>query len=287
MKKKINEIKKSLKQIIDSGELEFSIKNNEPAVGYLWEHTVHVASIAKKLAKSEGLGSFLPELTALFHDSGKFVNGDYHIDDTPEEEIASRIAEEVLSKYGLEINDINKVKNALLSLYDENTNSNEITDIIHDADFLSKFGSVGVAVFFTKMVLRGKNINEAVLRSLSKELTYASVLPLNMRTKSGRKIAEIKKKKTIDFFTELLEELREDGFGDFIVKKKIWLYKEKDNKAVEIFLVTKRQCKNCNSTYSSEFFVEKGIKCQKLNLIVKCKHCDDNYKLSFCLPEII
>ncbi len=287
MKKKFNEIKKSLKQIIDSGELEFSIKNNEPAVGYLWEHTIHVASIAKKLAKSEGLDPFLPELTALFHDSGKFVNGDYHIDDTPEEEIASRIAEEVLSKYGLEINDISKVKNALLSLYDENKNNNEIADIIHDADFLSKFGNVGIAVFFTKMVLRGKNINESILKSLSKELTYSSVLPLNMRTKSGKEIAERKRKKTIEFFTELLEELREDGVSDFIINKKKWVYKAKGNKSVEILLVTRRQCQNCNSTYSSEFFVEKGIKCQKLNLIIKCGHCDDNYKLSFCLPEII
>ncbi len=284
---KLGNLKNELKNIINESEKKFSKQNKEIAVGFLWEHTLIVASIAKKIAKLEGIDTHLPEIAALFHDAGKFKDGFYHIDDIPEEEIAAEIAQETLIKYGYSKTDVVLVKEGLLNLYNENKSSSMIADLIHDADFLSKFGSIGVAAFFTKMALRGKNINSAVLGNLSKELTYASVLPLNMRTKSGRILAQGKKEKTIKFFSELISELRDDGVSDFLIRKENWICIEKESRTVEVFLVTNKKCQNCGRKYNSNFSVEKGIKCQKLILDIDCSGCNDNYQVSFCLPEIV
>ena len=176
-----------VRQSIESSEREYEGKRAGKDGGFLWEHTVHVASLAHDLAVSEGLDPVLPAVAALFHDAGKFRGGEYHKGDRPEEEDAAALAEAVLAEEGARASDIARVGSALRALYDEKARRNVLADVVHDADFLSKFGYLGVAGFFLKAALRGKNLVAAVTSSLSKELTYANALPRNMRTAAGRK----------------------------------------------------------------------------------------------------
>ena len=60
--------------------------NEEGSESFLWEHTMHVTSIAYRLAQEEGIDPYIPIVAALFHDIGKFTGGRYHRDETIEEE---------------------------------------------------------------------------------------------------------------------------------------------------------------------------------------------------------
>ena len=51
---------------------------------HLWEHTLHVSSIALRLAEKEKTDPLPVILAALFHDAGKFSKGEYHKDKVPE-----------------------------------------------------------------------------------------------------------------------------------------------------------------------------------------------------------
>jgi uncharacterized protein len=176
-----------IQHLIEDSEKAFAGNSPETEGSYLWEHTVHVASLAIKLAGEEKRDALLAALAALFHDAGKFAGGRYHDGDTPEEETAAARAETMLKKSRVAPADRAAVVDAIRALYREGRRSSPLADIVHDADFLSKFGYLGVAQFFIKSTLRGKTLRTAVMNSLSKELTYAACLALNMRTKAGRR----------------------------------------------------------------------------------------------------
>ncbi|MEN8154706.1 MAG: HD domain-containing protein, partial [Acidobacteriota bacterium] len=163
----------------------------------LWEHTLHVTSIAISIAGEENVELIPVIITALFHDSGKFIGGEYHNLDIPEEEDSISIAEEILNKFMVEERLIRTVTGSLRSLYNEKAKKDKISNIIHDADFLSKSGPLGIAVYFTKSVLRKKNIINWLTESASKEITYANYLPENMFTEAGKKLAENDKDYTV------------------------------------------------------------------------------------------
>ena len=95
-------------------------------------------------------------IAALFHDAGKFSGGKYHSDETIEEEESARIAERILRRFGMNAASIRKVLAGLRALYNEKSRGNAVAAILHDADFLSKFGALGIAGFFTKSALRGR-----------------------------------------------------------------------------------------------------------------------------------
>ena len=97
--------------------------------------------------------------------------------------------------------DVKRVLAGLKALYREKSARSIVADIVHDADFLSKFGSLGVANFFAKAALRGRTIRAAVLQYSSKELTYASCLPQNMRTAAGRELAGRRASQSMKFFS--------------------------------------------------------------------------------------
>ena len=81
-----------IRQLIEDSERRFSqdADSNEKAFdSFLWEHTLHVASFARKIALAEGIDALDAVIAALFHDSGKFLEGHYHANDTPEEESAA------------------------------------------------------------------------------------------------------------------------------------------------------------------------------------------------------
>ena len=273
-----------VRKLIEESEKRSSGRKSA-APGFLWEHTVLVASLAFRMAKSEKEDADLAALTALFHDSGKFSGGRYHRDEKPEEEAAARLAREILEDAGFEMAAVGHVVRALRSLYNGNGRRNRLADIIHDADFLSKSGLLGVAEFFVKSTLRGRNLGTAIMSHLSKELTYASVLPQNMRTESGRGLARRKSEETLRFHRAFLAELKKVHGLDFRIRTADVRIKE-GRRRLKILLVTPATCDSCGQGWELDFRTEKGVKCERLEASVKCAGCGTRHEIDFCLPEI-
>ncbi len=277
------------RNIINAAENEYDGDRTGGEGGFLWEHTVHVASLAHDLALTEGLDPVLPAVTALFHDAGKFRGGEYHKDESPEEEGAAALASASLEASGARASDITKVLKAIRALYDEKARRDPVADLVHDADFLCKFGYLGVAAFFLKSALRGKNLMTAVMSSLSKELTYAEALPRNMRTAAGREAAIKRSRESLRFFRGLLKELEETRGTRFRVRKAAVAMpggKGKPGGTVDVLLVVPAFCDACGKLWRYDLSVVPGIKCRTLEARLRCAGCGDAYTISFCLPEI-
>jgi HD superfamily phosphodiesterase len=274
-----------IRAAIEEAEKKFSGRK-EAKAGFLWEHTVLVAAQSFRLAKLEKENPDLAALVALFHDSGKFVGGRYHADDKPEEEEAARFARKTLETDGLKMADIGHIIRALRSLYRSGASRNRLADIVHDADFLSKFGYVGVANFFVKSTLRGRNLESAAMDYLSKELTYASVLPANMRTASARKMAVKKAADSLRFFRAYLGELNEAHGMELRVRTVDVPVAGARARQARVTLVWPASCGACGGKWETGFRTEKGLKCEKLDVSLRCASCGETRSISFCLPEL-
>ncbi len=265
---------------------EKALAGNAPEAegSYLWEHTVHVASLAFRLAEEERRDPLLAAVTALFHDAGKFAGGGYHRGDEAEEDAAARLAEPILKRCRVPAADREAVLAGLGALYKEGAGPNPLAAIVHDADFLSKFGALGVAQFFIKSTLRGRTLRSTVMTSLSKELTYAACLPLNMRTVAGRARAEKKAGETLRYYEALLEELAETHGGAYRIRN-VRLPAGKSRKA-EVRLVIAAACDACGGAWSVSRSVRKGLKCSRLEARLRCHRCGAEREIAFCLPEL-
>jgi putative nucleotidyltransferase with HDIG domain len=278
-----------VKRVIEESERQYARKKGQAIEGgesFLWEHTREVAAVAMRLAVAEGVDPLLPVTAALFHDIGKFSGGRYHADDIPEEEEAAGVARQMLEAAGMPEDHMLEVVGGLQALYHENVESNHIADVVHDADFLCKFGLLGTAHFFQKAALRGRPLQRAMLRDLSKELTYAACLPLNMRCAAAVKMAEKKRKDSLLFFKGLLRELRDAGIGDYRVEVIEWQPGQEPKTGLEVRLVIPSACESCGSSLKVVLSTQGGIKCRKLTADVRCRGCGHSYDISFCLPEV-
>lgn len=252
---------------------------------FLWEHTTHVTSIAYHLAQAEEVEPLIPVVAALFHDAGKFAGG-YHKEGTVEERESARVAEQLLREAGMKPTDIRRVVSGLNALYNEKAPKNPVAAILHDADFLSKFGALGVASFFIKSTLRGRALTSAVFGYLGKELTYAACLPLNMQTAAGRRLAEKKSRESLRFFRTLLSELRDAQIADLKIRRIHVPHPLHEGRFLEVQIVCSETCPSCGGAWHMAWATESGVKCQKLCVDWACG-CGERLRTAFCLPEII
>jgi len=276
---------KKVQRIIEESEKKFT-RNPERSGSYLWEHTNHVAALSYELARAAKVDPVIPAVAALLHDAGKFAGGKYHDDKKAEEEEAALIAGRVARQAGMKAEDLRCLTSALRALYSQSAVKNPVADIVHDADFLSKFGALGVASFFIKSTLRGKTLQDALMSSLSKELTYAACLPSNMRTRAGRRWAARKSRDTLKFYRALLRELKEMQAADFRIRRIPVYPKSRPRRSVDAWLAVPRSCGTCGGPWQTAFRTEQGIKCEKLEADIRCKGCGNASSISFCLPEI-
>jgi len=271
-----------VEKVIHKAEAQFNAEAPPFESNFLWDHSLRVSKIAFKIAVAEGVEPLIPVIAALFHDAGKFVLGQYHKDDLPEEEHSANIAKAILSGAGFSSEQVAEVMAAIEALYAEKMSCNHYCQIVHDADRLEKLGFLGVANFFTKMTLRGVNLTQSLLKYLSRELTYALAAPETMLTKTGKKLATQLGKKTRDFFIELLNELIEWDMGKFIIRE---VLPPKGN--FPVVLVFPQTCRKCvEGRYTVDLSTESGIKCEKLVVNYHCTHCADSFTIQFCLPLI-
>jgi HD superfamily phosphodiesterase len=274
-----------IRRTVEEGERRF-VGKKEARDGFLWEHSVLVAAQSFRLAKAEKEPPDLAALVALFHDSGKFAGGRYHADDKPEEEESARLAREILEDAGFEMAGIGHVVRALRSLYNAGARRNRLADIVHDADFLSKFGHLGVANFFVKSTLRGRNLERAVMDFLGKELTYAAVLPANMRTAAARKLAARKAADTLRFYRGYLAELKEAHGLNYRIQTATVPRPGARGKKAAVSLALPASCGACGGKLLTDLRTEKGTKCDRLEAALRCASCGEKRSISFCLPEL-
>ena len=258
---------------------------------YLWEHTSHVAALSCRLAGDEGLDPALAAVVALFHDAGKFAGGAYHQGERAEEEEAAAIAAPLLAAAGMGARDAKRATGALRALYAgapraRASAADALAAVVHDADFLAKFGTLGVAQFFIKSTLRGRTLLDAILGPLSKELTYAAALPRNMRTAAGRRAAVKKAAGTKAYFRALLGELREAQAADLRIRTFRLAPAGRGRGGLGVVLALPRACAGCGGRPEIAFRRERGAKCETLEAESACPACGRRTTLSFCLPEI-
>jgi len=271
---------------IESAERTFAGNAPETDGSFLWEHTVHVASLAYALAGEEKRDPGLAALTALFHDAGKFSGGRYHEGEEPEEEEAARLAAAWLKTARVPPADRAAVVDALKALYRQGAARQPLADIVHDADFLSKFGTLGVAQFFVKSTLRGKTLRQTASASLSKELTYAAGLPLAMRTSAGQGRAGRKAEDTLRFYGAFLRELGEAHGLEFAVRALRLPHPRRPGRTVDVRLVLTPACEECGGAWTIKTETVPGAKCDRLRALVRCRRCGAGQEISFCLPEL-
>mgnify|MGYP005806160297 CR=1 FL=1 len=274
--------------LVDS-EARYNRRTQQSPSQFLLEHTQHTAAIAHTLATREGVDPLLPVIVALFHDAGKFHEGEYHRGDVPEEEHAAVLASALLAEYGMEPADLEVVLQALRGLYDDRLRCNEASRIVQDADRLDKLGALGIGAFFTKATLRGRGLVDALVHTLSRELTYALAAPRSMLTEAGRMLACEQSAKTIAFFDDLLHELENCGIAAFERRNVVVQgdFRTRDGTRVstmQVTVVTPRACPECEAPIDVAHSRARGVKCETLKARFACRACDYAREISFCLP---
>ncbi len=276
-----------IQTVIETSEAAYTLTPESDS--FLWEHTLYVAAMTMTLAQKERQDPLLPVVAALFHDSGKFMGGTYHEDEIPEEQTGAEIAEKLLQAVGFPPPDIDRVVEGLLGLYNDQKDKNRISKTVHDADFLVKFGYMGFANFFEKSVLRGRTMRHSILKSLSKELTYAASLERNMFTASGKEMARSKAVITRTLFEKYIEELKAAGIGAYEIQEMDFNCCEGPEDLIPLMLVLPTCCDACGAEMTVELGRDRGIKCEKLMVDIGCSRCKEKagYDFSFCLPELV
>lgn len=278
-----------IEQTLVDAEARYNSQTEQAPSQFLWEHTLRTAAIAHGICAMEGVDPFLPALVALYHDAGKFHEGRYHDDDVPEEEHAAILAGTMLAEFGMERGEIDAVLEALRALYDDRLPCAGPCRIVQDADRLEKLGPMGVGAFFTKSTLRGRGLVDAIVETLSRELTYAVSAPRSMFTASGRALAREQAAKTIAFFDDLLRDLERWGIAAFERRALVVEgdFRTRDGERVQrmdVTIVMPRACPDCGAAIGLSHACERGVKCERLTARLACARCSYTREHHFCLP---
>ncbi len=279
----------SIEMMLVEAEARYNRQSGQAPSEFLLEHTRRTAAIAHKLAAMEAVDSFLPTLVALYHDAGKFHEGAYHQDRIPEEEHAALLAQQMLNEFGLELRTIDSVTTALRALYDESLPCIGPARIVQDADRLEKLGALGVSAFFTKAALRRRGLVDALVQTLSRELTYARAAPRSMLTASGKKLAVEQAPRTIAFFDNLLEQLESWGITSFECHTVVLDedFRTRDGavaRGMEVTIAMPRACPDCDGALALTHRREQDLKCERFTARFQCGHCSYASESSLCLP---
>jgi HD superfamily phosphodiesterase len=257
---------------------ESAADQGDRTVDSLWDHLCRTAVIAEQLGRTEGLNPSTCRLGALFHDAGKFHKGQRHGDSEPEEKRSVEVLGRLAQTHGIPECQVAEISEAILQLYRCDPEPTPLARVLFDADNLEKLGYLGAANFFVKRGLRGQGISSEFMVQFTVELTYARHAVGCMQTKSGRDWARRRAPQTQSFFRSLLDQLREDGLADLVVR-------ELDLDGFMIDAVVPTAC-SCGHALVPEIRQDEGIKCQKIHLVHACRDCGERYEVRFCRPRL-
>ena len=269
-------IEDSLREHVQSEEN--AADQGDRTVDSLWDHLRRTAAIAEQLGRTEGLDPFTCRLGALFHDAGKFHRGQRHGDSVPEEQHSVEVFVQFAQTHGIPVRQVAEISEAILQLYRCDPEPTPLAKVLFDADNLEKLGFLGVANFFVKRGLRGQGISPEFMAQFTVELTYARHAVGCMQTESGRDWAQRRAPETQAFFRSLLDQLREDGLADLVIK-------ELEFDGLEIDAVVPSTC-SCGRSLVPEIWQDEGIKCRKIHLVHACSDCGERFEVRFCRPRL-
>jgi uncharacterized protein len=274
---RLTPIRKELGEYVRKEESSYGSPISVPDT--LMGHLERVASYAVHLASEEGVDPLCAELAGLFHDAGKFHDGQYHKGDTPEEEHSVEILREIGGNKGLDPTIIEEASLAIRQLYIDEPRRTPLSMVLFDADNLDKMGLLGIANYFIKSGLRGECITVEMLMDLTVELTYARYASRRLFTKTGRTIAERRSSATIRFIHDFLQSLKEDGLFNTRVENIIV-------SDLEIEVVSPSSC-HCGAELTKKTWLKQGVKCTEIHLEMACTSCNYRYKIKFCRPMFV
>ncbi len=257
---------------------ESAADGGERAADGLWDHLCRSAGIAEQLGRAEGLDLFTCRLAALFHDAGKFHQGQRHGDSVPEEQHSVEVFVQIAQSHGIPESQVAEISEAILQLYRCDPEPTPLARVLFDADNLDKLGFLGAANFFVKRGLRGQGISPEFMVQFTVELTYARHAVACMQTDAGRSWARRRGPQTQYFFRSLLDQLRVDGLADLVINEL-----EFDGLAIDS--VVPSTC-SCGRGLVPEIWQDEGIKCQKIHLVHACRDCGERYEVRFCRPRL-
>jgi uncharacterized protein len=257
---------------------ESAVVQEGRAADSLWDHLSRTAVIAEQLGRAEGLDPSTCRLAALFHDVGKFHKGQRHGDSEPEEKHSVDVLARFAKPHGLPEDQVAEISEAILQLYRCDPDPSPLARVLFDADNLEKLGHLGVANFFLKRGLRGRGISPSFMVQFTVELTYARHAVGCMQTDAGRSWARRRAPQTESFFRSLIDQLREDGLADLVIK-------ELDFDGLLIDAVVPSVC-GCSRALVPEIWQEEGMKCRKIHLVHACDACGERYEVRFCRPRL-
>ena len=252
-------------------------QGNQPTES-LWDHLCRTARIAEQLGRVEGIDPSTCRLAALFHDAGKFHQGTLHRDSEPEEQHSVEVLARLAERHGIPEDQVNEITEAILQLYRGDPDPTPLAKVLFDADNLDKLGYLGAANFFVKRGLRGGGISRSFMVQFTVELTYARHAVACMQTEAGQNWARRRAPQTQSFFSSLLDQLREDGLADLVIK-------ELHFDGLQIDAVVPAAC-SCSRTLVPEIWQKEGIKCCKIHLVHACQACGERYEVRFCRPRL-
>jgi HD superfamily phosphodiesterase len=257
---------------------EAAYDQGDRATDSLWDHLSRTAEIAEQLGRAEGIDPMTCRLAALFHDAGKFHDGQLHGDSVPEEQRSVEVFGQFAQTHGLPDSRVAEISDAILQLYRCDPEPTPLAKVLFDADNLEKLGFLGVANFFVKRGLRGRGVSPEFMVQFTIELTYARHAVACMQTESGREWARRRAPQTRSFLTSLLDQLREDGLADLAIQ-------EISFDGLLIDAVVPPVC-GCSRPLVAEIWQDEGIKCQKIHLVHACGECGERYEVRFCRPRL-
>ena len=166
-----------------------------------WEHVERVIAISLRIASEEKypVDEFVLRLACLLHDVSRRKGSADHAAESAE------AAEEILKGFGLKKEEVQGVKEAILSHSFSGGRSPRTLEgaILSDADKIDALGAVGIARVFEYSGENGRTLEESVKHFYEKILK----LPSMMLTLPGKSIAEERAKFVKEFLSKLEEEI--------------------------------------------------------------------------------
>lgn len=183
-----------------------------------WDHVERVYSLCIEVGKKENADLEILQLSSILHDIGRKEEDDL-CGKICHAETGAVLARELLGKYGIEKDKIEKVAHCIETHRFRNNKVPESKEakVLFDADKLDSIGAVGIGrAFLFKGEIGGRLYNKESVGNNVYQRTYTAydefVIKLSkvkdrMFTQEGKRIAEERHKFMVDFFDRLDKEV--------------------------------------------------------------------------------
>lgn len=232
----------------------------------LASHSLRVARLSAMIASMEGGDPRVAFVAGLLHDYGKIRSRATGAD---EDRLSAEEARRILESLG-EYSLASAVHRAL-------TDPESLEyKAVRDADALAKAGSIGILVNLAGWLLRGLNVEEALLERLPMELSWSTSLRASMETRAGKTLADRLAERSLSIALWMLDELRMTGLDLEVERVSL--------EGREVPVIKPSRCPRCGSTsIAIRVQLVEGAKCRNAVATHKCTSCGWRVEQRVCI----